>query len=62
MENSCCANYRKKNDTGIHPKCDGSPIHNSDPKICCYGDNVFSNRECDLKRWRCYSAETKPGR
>ena len=61
MENSCCANYRKKNDTSIHPKCDGSDIGNDDPKECCYNDWVFAHPDCDTKMKRCLSKWQKEG-
>ena len=53
MAGACCANFLKKNDTAIDPRCDGGLITPADPAACCYNDKVFAERDCQAKRKMC---------
>ena len=37
---SCCKYYRKKDDVGVNPLCNGDFLNWSDPVSCCYNDEI----------------------
>ena len=51
--NSCCANYRRKNDVSLHSKCDGDLLQPGDPDVCCYNDVAFAPVLCKTKQRVC---------
>lgn len=61
MAGACCANFLKKNDTGIDARCDGGLITPADPAACCYNDRVFVDEDCEAKKKVCEVSITREG-